>query len=163
MLIAAARNSVLNNPVLLTQLGDNFAVLEESMGDDKSGIVASFLFYNYSTDQTIAVVLLSNGSINQTIYSASEFQPAENADEIRTAISLASETMRQDGVDINGLIGTAMLAFPAISQPLDVEAQRFYSQRLLYVTFGEGDGIEPKYQALVNVSQKRVVEHGEIR
>ncbi len=163
VLIAVARNSVMSNPNVLTQLGNRFTELEASVGDAKSGTVANFLFYNYTTDQTVSVALLSNGSIDQKVYNASSYQPAENSEEISTAVSLAIEAMTDDGVDLAEFKGTAMLAFPASSESASEDRLEFYPQRLLYVTFGEGDGIEPEYQALVNLSQASVVEYGLIR
>jgi len=149
--VDAMRASVLNNPQVKQALGSNYREFEASLSDAKSDSSAAFLFYNYDENTTVEATFSNDGTVQLNTTPAATFQPAEHAEEIPQAIALARGTLVNDGYDLNGLVGTAILAFPPSNQIENAE-ESFYDQRILYVTFGLGNGELPDYSALVNLS-----------
>ncbi len=160
--LTAARSSILNNPQVRTSLGSDYREIHATLGDSKSDEVARIVFYNYATDETVEVVLASDGSVSSQIFTASVYQPTEHPQEVEDAISLAQTVLTNDSFDVSGLQGTAMLAFPPASEVVSAQ-QHFYPQRMMYVTFGPGGGELPVYTALVNLSGATVLEHGLVK
>lgn len=158
----AARSSIMNNPQVRSSLGSDYREIEASLGDSKSDLVASMIFYNYAADETIEVSLGDDGAIISEIYAASVYQPMEHPQEEEDAIALARSVLNNGGFDVSGLQPTAMLAFPSQSN-VQSNAQHFYEQRVMYVTFGPGGGELPLYTALVDLSNASVVEHGLVK
>ncbi len=158
----AAKSSILNNPQVRQSLGGDYREIAASLGDRKSDNVARVVFYNYATDETIDVALGSDGAISNDIYAASVYQPTEHPQEVEDAIALAGNVLSNDSFDISNLQGTAMLAFPP-ERDIASSQQQFYPQRMMYVTFGPGNGAMPVYTALVDLSGSRVVEHGLVK
>ena len=157
--VAAARKTVLSNPMLRSALGDDYLEFQASMGDEKDDDVATFTFYNNSSNETIEAMLTSDGAVVYEVYEASQYQPSEHPDEVEAAIALVSAALSSDGFDIDGLTGTAMLAYPPRGSLTDPTYQ-FYPQRMMYVTFGEGGGAMPVHRALVNLQTGVVSESG---
>lgn len=160
--VESARRSLMNNPDTRAALGDNFRQFDGSLGDNKGDVTASFLFYNYSNNTTVEAHLTREGSIVNNVFPASEWQPPEHADEVIEAIELSQASLVASGYEVAGLEGTAMLAFPQINQIASAE-RHYYAERVLYVTFGEGDGEVPVYSALVNLSNNTVTDSGMVR
>jgi hypothetical protein len=160
--INAARSIVMNNPAVRQVLGDDYIEFDGSLGESKSDVTASFLFFSYSSNETVEVELLRSGEVVSQTYAAFEFQPTEQAAEVERAIALADAALNSAGFATDGLTGTAMLAFPRASDDTD-NGQQFYPERVLYVTFGEGDGELPAYSALANLSTGTVSEEGLIQ
>lgn len=160
VVIAAARNAVRNNPAIRNLLGDNYREYEASTGNSKDDTVASFLFFSYDNNSTVDVKLANDGSLRHTVFASTDYQPTENQDEVAEAINLGTAALQSDGIDLTPLQGTAMLAFqPSEGNTPD---NQHYAERVLYVTFGPGNGIEPKYWALVNLSRQSVMDSGEM-
>lgn len=153
--INAARAAVLNNPSVREALGDNALEFEAGRGDVKGNVIAQFLFFRYDTATTIEAMLLRDGSVNLRSYPAAEFQPAENEEELDSAIQLARITLESGGFDTSGLMATALLTHPT---PMTMSSadQSFYEDRIYYVTFGAGDGQLPELRARVNLTQYTV-------
>ncbi len=158
----AARGSIMNNPQVRSSLGADYREIEASLSDSKSDTVASIVFYNYATDETIVVSLGDGGSVISEVSAASAYQPMEHPQEQEDAIALASSALTNGGFDVGGLQPTAMLAFPSQSN-VQSDAQHFYGQRVMYVTFGPGGGELPLYTALVDLSNANVIEHGLVK
>jgi len=156
-ILSVARRRVLNNPSVRTVLGDDYFEFTGSLGESKGDVAATFMFYSYATDETIETNLYRSGDVQHRTYPASEFQPTEHAREKQRAISLAGNALAQSGFETRGLVGTAMLAYPPATDATD-NGLRYYPQRVLYVTFGEGDGELPVYRALANLSTGEVTE-----
>lgn len=161
--VASARSSLLNNPNIQSLLGSRYAEFESTAGGLKDDFVARFVFYNYLDNTTIDVSFTSDASIEHEVFPAQQYQPSENTNEIEQAINIAAAQFESDNINLAGLTGTAMLAFPALAgqQAVTTDSQ-YYAERVLYVTFGVGDGAEPQYRALVNLSQQNVISSGEI-
>lgn len=161
--LEAARTSIMNNPATRSLLGSNYLDFGGSLSGDKSDSTAAFLFFNYTSNETIEIFLGRDGGITTDTYPAAEFQPTEHEDEVDQAIALAQTHLREAGFETEALNGTAMLAFPrAAASSLDNQ-QPFYPQRMLYVTFGPGNGELPIYTALVDVSNQLVTEAGPVQ
>jgi len=155
----AARQAVMTNPNTRALLGENFRLFNASLADPKASDTASFVFYNYSTNQTIIASLQPDGAIDNQVMAAEQFQPAEHPEEAAQAIQMADEALTAAGFNTDELIGTALLAFPPVAQ-ISNQQQHFYPQRILYVTFGPGDGELPVYSALINIGSATVIESG---
>jgi len=153
--VDAMRARVLRNPGLLQALGSDYREFEASLGQEKSASSAVFLFYNYSTNTTVEATLFADSDVRVNTQSASLFQPSEHAQEVPVAIGLGRNALLADGYQLAGLTGTAMLAFPP-SNELPDDTNTFYTQRVLYVTFGPGNGELPEFSALVNLSDSSV-------
>ncbi len=160
--IDAARSSVLNNPRLKSALGADYREFEATLGDPKLDTAASFVFYNYATDESVVAELKADGEVAYETYPAVVFQPAEHNEEVEQAIALGADSLMLAGYETSGLSGTAMLAFPPASSSTEPPG-RFYPQRMMYVTFGTGNGELPVYSALVNLGSKSVIESGVVR
>ena len=160
--VNAARAVVLQNPNVRSALGDDYIEFDGSPGDSKSNVSASFLLYSYSSDETVEVVLQRTGEVTFETYQAAEYQPSEHATEVTRAISLGRQNLVENGFEVTGLTGTAMLAFPPSSEVTNND-QQYYPQRVMYVTFGPGDGELPVYSALVNLSELTVSDSGLVK
>ncbi len=160
--IDAARGVVMNNPNIRAALGADYIEFDGSLGDNKSDITANFLFYSYTHNETVDVFLSRNGEVSHESFAAASFQPTEHATEVTTAIELGGSALTAAGFEVAGLTGTAMLAFPPASESTDLD-QQYYPQRVMYVTFGAGDGELPVYSALVNLSSETVSDSGLIK
>lgn len=161
-LISAARSAVLNNPAVRDALGEAPTEFEASLGSVKSDKTAHFLFYRYDTDTTIEVTLQRGGDVQIESYDAIDYQPTENQDEINKAIELAQASLVSGGYDISDLNPTAMMTHPTATT-MATAGQKFYPQRILYVTFGPGEGELPVYSAVVNLSNNTVTDGGPVR
>lgn len=160
--VETARRSIMNNPELIAVIGNWYGTFDASLSDSKSDDVASFVFYNYATNQTIKANLGANGAVTTIIQPASQWQPAENAQEIAQAINLARTSLEADGFALDNLEGTAMLTYPS-QDSSDEETPLFYNSRVLYVTFGSGNGAPPLYSARVDIGARTVSEEGPMR
>jgi len=131
-------------------------------GKDTEGVYARTTYYNYVSDLTIDAWIDSNDSIQYKVQPAYTTQPPENREEEAEAVRLAKADLLSKGFgDVNNLKGTAMLAFPS-EDDVAATGNGFYSQRILYATFGQGDGQVPVYKALVNLSQSTVSDSGRV-
>jgi len=153
--VEAMRSTVLRNPQVQQALGTQYREFEASLGGDKGDSSALFLFYNYDSNSTIEVAFSADSDVLINSTPASRFQPAEHALEVPLAIDLGRDALLASGHQLSGLSGTAMLAFPPANELPD-ETNTFYPERVLYVTFGPGNGALPEYSALVNLSTSNV-------
>lgn len=161
-IVNAARGRVMNNPQVREALGDDYVEFDGSLGDSKGDITASFLFFSYTGNETIEASLFRSGDVTVTAYAASEFQPTEHASEVGRAIDLAGAALTTAGYETAGLTGTAMLAFPPADDNTD-SGQQYYPDRVMYVTFGVGDGELPAYRALANLTTGEVTQAGVVQ
>ncbi len=160
--VNAARGRLMNNPAIRTALGEDYIEFDGSLGDSKGDVTASFLFFSYTANQTIEATLLRSGEVTHTAYEPQQYQPTEHASETSRAIDLAETALLGAGFETTGLTGTAMLAFPRAGDSTD-EGLQFYPERVMYVTFGQGNGELPVYSALANLSTGVVSEAGLIQ
>mgnify|MGYP006924538536 CR=1 FL=1 len=157
-----ARRAVMNHPELLAAIGNDYGTYDAAMSTSKTADVASFIFYNYDTDQTVEAMLGIDGAVSVRSQPASTWQPTENALEVEQAVSLARASLEADGHTLETLTGTAMLTYPQRNPSAD-NTPMFYDSRMLYVTFGFGDGEPPLYSARVDLSSRVISEGGAIR
>jgi len=160
--IQAARAAVMNNRGVRLALGDNFGEFDASLSDDKSEDTASFLFFNYDRNVTIEAVFEHSGNVRLIETSADQFQPGENQQEVVRAIEIAQASLESSGFSTTGLEGTAMLTHLPSSE-LMANGDGFYNERMLYVTFGEGEGALPTFSALVNLSTETATDAGLVK
>lgn len=158
-----------NHPGLKSIRGSRYASFEIEISDDvvvdakdNDVIFAQTTYYNYLSNLTIDAWIDSNDSVQYTVKPASETQPPENREEEAEAIKLAKADLLSKGFgDVTSLKGTAMLAFPSADE-VEATGKDFYSERILYATFGQGNGEVPVYKALVNLSQNTVSDSGKV-
>ncbi len=155
--VDAMRSTVLRNPQVQQALGSQYREFEASLGGDKGDSSALFLFYNYDSNTTVEVAFSADSDVQINSTPASRFQPAEHALEVPLAIDLGRNALLANGHQLNALTGTAMLAFPPVNELPD-ETNTFYPERVMYVTFGRGNGELPEYSALVNLSTANVTD-----
>ncbi len=134
---------------------------KEVAGKDSEGVYARTTYFNYVSNLTIDAWIDSNDQIQYSVEPAYTTQPPENREEEAQAVELAKADLTAKGYDVSSLIGTAMLAFPSTSE-IAQTGQNFYTERILYATFGQGNGEVPVYTALVNLSQNTVSNSGEV-
>lgn len=149
---------------LLAMTGSRYEVISSALHQVKAakGGAQSYReieIYSYSHDRLITVAIDSNGHTTSHWQAASEYQPAETADEVNRAIKLAASHLLESGVDTSGLTGTGLLAHPTRAE-YESTGLLFYSQRILYVTFGHGEGSTPLFRADVNLSTETVSNAG---
>jgi len=160
--IDAARSAVLNNPAVLSAIGENYGSFDASLSTSKSGDVATFVFFNYDTRRSVEAILGGDGAVTVQSEPASVWQPTENAVEVDRAVSLARTALEANGHSLDTLEGTAMLTYPAATSG-EPDTPDFHAERILYVTFGPGDGEPPLYSARVNVGTDMVSDGGPLR
>ncbi|MEM7259099.1 MAG: hypothetical protein AAF404_17115 [Pseudomonadota bacterium] len=151
------------NDEALALIGSRFEVIgsygQIGKGAKLSPRAREIEIYSYTYDRLITVVSDANGNTSTRWQNASDYQPAETPNEVNRAIALASEHLLQSGHDTNQLIGTALLAHPTTAQ-YESSGQLFYRQRIMYVTFGRGEGTTPLFRADVNLSNGTVSNAG---
>lgn len=135
---------------------------EEVVGKDSEDVYARTTYYNYDSNLTIDAWIDGNDTIQYSVQAGYETQPPENREEEANAVALAKTALLSQGFsDAATLKGTAMLAFPNETY-VERTGQYFYADRILYATFGQGDGEVPVYSALVNLSKNTVSDSGKI-
>ena len=157
------------SPALSTIRGNRYASFEIDIVDetkdvskDTEDIFARTTYYNYDSNLTIDAWIDANDTIQYSVNPAYTTQPPENREEEAQAIELAKAELLSMGYgDVSGLTGTAMLAFPSATE-VESTGHSFYAERVLYATFGQGNGEIPVYKALVNLSRNTVSGSGKI-
>ncbi len=142
-------------------LGERYTSFAVDILENSSDLAQSS-YFNYATNETIDVRVSNSGEVKLEKFAAHKQQPPENTEEVRKAIALAKSDLVTGGFnEVTELQGTAMLAFPKRSY-VEETGNTFFPTRKLYVTFGVGAGLEPKYSALVDLSNSTVESSGNI-
>ncbi len=139
-------------------LGDNFEQFSTHLPSAKNNPAnTSIEFYKYDSNEVITVGVSDDNTINIHRRTADRYQPPESKLEAKRAIELAALALKAQGYNQpDNLNGTALLAYPSAAEVAD-SGRQFYAERLLYVTFGPGQGKAPHFRALVNLSRDTVV------
>lgn len=161
----ASQLAALNQKVLL-HIGTDHTLLKTTVVTGKLTEQGrtEFEYFNYKTNQLKRITISGDQQKIQVSSTAAYlYQPPETRAEVAKAIRLAGLALTKQGYnDIQNLIGTALLAHPTSSE-ISANGQTFYSDRYLYVTFGEGVGRLPQYRALVNLSTDTVSNSGVVQ
>jgi len=155
---------VLSDTKIISLVGNNYAALASYAIRDKSStlIETEFEFYLYDKNEVLTVTVAANTNVptRYTSIKSHTYQPPESKEEVQKAIKMAATALSQQGfTDHNNLNGTGILAHPNASQSAQ-SGSSFFSDRKIYVTFGQGGGVLPQYRALVNLSQSVVENSG---
>ncbi len=115
-----------------------------------AGLMTRVTFFSYANNA--AVYVRMNGLRVEGTTSEQGFQPPEGRDEIKTAIALAG---RDQGLrdKLQGLTGHAILSYTP-------QGQAGYGHRVLRVTFRNGDEDVPRYFAMVDLTDQKVLSAG---
>jgi len=159
-LAAQTREAALQDAQVRSLLGARFAYitvdeLEPEKGqtlDTSAGLVTRVTFFSYANNA--AVYVRMNGLKVESSTKVDGFQPPEGREEIKAAVALAS---RDDNLanKLQGLTGRAILSYTPEGQP-------GYGHRVMRVTFRSGDEDVPRYFAMVDLTDQRVLSTGAV-
>jgi hypothetical protein len=155
------RDAALQDAQVRNLLGARFAYItvdeiEPEKGqtlDTSAGLITRVTFFSYSNNA--AVYVRMNGQKVESSTKVDGFQPPEGREEIKAAVALAS---RDDNLanKLQGLTGRAILSYTPEGQP-------GYGHRVMRVTFRNGDEDVPRYFAMVDLTDQRVLSSGAVR
>lgn len=152
------RQAALQDPRVRELLGNRFAYIstdeiepeKEQKQDASQPLATRVTFFSHANN--VAIEVRMSGTTVENVTKREEGQPPEGQDEIKAAIALAQRDQRLRG-KLQGLIGSAILASLQAGQP-------GYGHRVLDVTFTrEGEDV-PRYFALVDLTDRRVLAGG---
>ena len=152
--------AALADPRVQAALGDRFRLLEADTVETKSSMPgccpapthpSRLLFYSYAADTSVEVLLRGDRVIAVTPRPG--YQPAETDEEVREAEALARQDRRLEG-KLEGLDGHGILTQPARGWLWDDAGQ---GHRVIWVTFSKGREGRPLYGALVDLSDRKVL------
>jgi hypothetical protein len=159
-LVAELRATALQDARVRTALGERFGYItaaevepakESSRG---AGGPASVRLTFYSYTNNGAVEVLVRERVVERVNRREGYQPPEGAEEIRMAIALAERDSRlREGVQ--NMRATAIVTDRERGQP-------GYGHRVLHVSFSATDEDVPRYYALVDLTDQRIVTAGRV-
>lgn len=157
-LAVQTRQAALQDTHVRELLGTRFAYItvdeiEPEKGQTLSaggGLITRVTFFSYGNNA--AVYVRMNGLKVESATKTDGFQPPEGRDEIKAAIALAA---RDDNLrnKLQGLTGHAILSYTP-------DGQAGYGHRVMRVTFRNGDEDVPRYFAMVDLTDQRVLATG---
>ena len=144
-------------------IGSRFELLAShtSIKKSTSGESTEIELFNYDSNEVVTVTIDTANIITVKHAPASDYQPAETANESRRAIAMAADYLQNLGHDTSQLAGAALLTHPTAAQ-VTASGKPFHQHRLIYVTFGHGAGATPQYRATVDLSDQIVIEGGRL-
>lgn len=151
--------AVLNDAAIINALGNDYTVLDVNVSRDKAGnALPEVVLFSYSNNVTVLATVTRDNRVLHTVSAAEDYQFPENQEDINRSITLARAALIDQGfAGAANLNAHSMLTFP------DRNAEKaFHDVRMLYVTLGAGNGVEPDYTAWVDLTNNQVVESGPI-
>ncbi len=157
-LAAQTRDAALQDARVRELLGARFAYItvdeiEPEKGqtvNPGAGLITRVTFFSYANNA--AVYVRMNGLRVESATKEEGFQPPEGREEIKAAIALASGDNNLRG-KLQGLTGHAILSYTP-------QGQAGYGHRVLRVTFRNGDEDVPRYFAMVDLTDQKVLSAG---
>lgn len=156
------RNIAIHDAKVRGVLGRRFAYIaaaevepeKDRPGDGANERPVRLSFYSYTNN--VAVDVFMRQSAVAEVNRREGYQPPESAEEIKAAIVLAQHDSRVAPAT-RGLRATAIVTYPS-------EGQAGYGHRILHVSFTATGGEEevPKYYALVDLTDQKVVAAGRV-
>jgi hypothetical protein len=152
--------AALADPRVQAALGDRFMLAEAETVATKSSMPgccpspahpSRLTFYNYATDTSLEVLLRGERVIAVTPRPG--YQPTETEAEVAEAVALARQDRRLTG-KLEGLDGHGILTQPARGWLWDDAG---HGHRVIWVTFAKGREGRPLYGALVDLSDRKVL------
>ena len=152
------RKAALRDASVRRLLGERFAyITTDTIEPEKDrrpqpgeALQTRVTFYSYTRNTAIEVRM--KGEKVEAAEEQKRFQPPEGVEEIKAAIALAQKDRRlQD--KLQGLVGHAILAYPRKDQP-------GHGHRVLYVSFSKEEDDHPRYVALVDLTDRKVLSAG---
>jgi hypothetical protein len=153
--LEGAETLAVRAPQVRAALGDRY-VHSGTTAESKKGAPSSKLrvtYFSYTQNATVEV-LIDNGRIERLQRIApGTYQPPLTAEEVDEAVALARAALLAEGyTDATALVGYGILAFRP--EP----AGRFYDHRVAYVSFHADEDSRPQYVALVDLSDRTVLD-----
>jgi hypothetical protein len=154
------RDAALQDAQVRNLLGARFAYItvdeiEPEKGqtlDTSAGLITRVTFFSYTNNA--AVYVRMNGQRVESSTKVDGFQPPEGREEIKAAVALASRDENLAN-KLQGLTGRAILSYTPEGQP-------GYGHRVMRVTFRNGDEDVPRYFAMVDLTDQRVLSSGTV-
>lgn len=154
------RDAALQDAQVRNLLGARFAYItvdeiEPEKGqtlDTSAGLITRVTFFSYTNNA--AVYVRMNGQKVESSTRVDGFQPPEGREEIKAAVALASRDNNLAN-KLQGLTGRAILSYTPEGQP-------GYGHRVMRVTFRNGDEDVPRYFAMVDLTDQRVLSTGAV-
>jgi hypothetical protein len=155
------RNAALQDARVRAALGARFAYIsagtverdkDRAPGSNEATEVRLTFF---SHDKNVAVLVLMRGTEVRSVTPKEGYQPPEGVDEIKMASTLAARELHL-GTKLRELQSGAIAVFPSQGQP-------GYGHRVLHVTFNQSGEDLPRYFALVDLTDQKVLSGGPVR
>lgn len=152
------REAALRDARVREALGNRFSYISTDARELEKGrlreptqpLSTRVVFFSHTRNVALEVYMLGTAVENVTIREG--YDPPEGKEEIDAAVALAESDPRLRG-QLEGLTGAALVAFPQAGQP-------GYRHRVLDVTFTrEGEDL-PRYFALVDLTDQKVLVAG---
>jgi hypothetical protein len=155
---AELRQAALQNAQVRAALGERFAFITAAeVEPDKQNPQAAaaatevrLTFFSYSTN--VAVQVLMRAREVEKVERREGYQPPEGAEEIKAAIELARRDPRLREV-VQNMQATAILTYVQQDRP-------GYGHRVLHVSFSAPGDDVPRYFALVDLTEQKVLVAG---
>jgi hypothetical protein len=146
------------NAQVHTALGQRFAFITAAEADpDKQQsqsanepLPVRLTFYSYSNN--IAVEVLMRGREVASVERKEGYQPPEGAEEIKVAIEMARRDSRIRAA-VKDMSATAIVTYPEPKRP-------GYGHRILHVSFSGPNEDVPRYYALVDLTDQKILTAG---
>lgn len=157
-LAVQTRDAALQDQRVHQLLGARFAYIEvDEIEPEKDqpvnaggDLITRVTFFSYENNAAVYVRMV--GLRVESATKNDGFQPSEGSEEIKTAVALAGRDTNLRG-KLAGLTGRAILSYTP-------EGQVGFGHRVMRVTFRNGDEEFPRYFAMVDLTDQRVLSAG---
>lgn len=154
------RTTALQDAQVRTALGERFGYVAaaevESAKESARGagepLPVRLTFYSYTNNVTVEVLM--QGRTVDKVNRREGYQPPEGVEEIQTAIALADRDSRLREV-VQNMRATAIVTYREQGQP-------GYGHRVLHVSFSATGEDVPRYYALVDLTDQKIVTAGPV-
>ena len=158
---AEIRDAALQDRRVRRLLGKRFAYIstdeieprKSKRRDSTKPLATQVTFFSHTNN--VAVEVTMRGTSVRVAKRKTKDQPAEGAEEIETAVALARSERRLED-KVQNLRGDAILIIVGKDQP-------GFGHRVLHVTFSKDDEDLPRYFAMVDLIDQKVISAGAVR
>ena len=173
---ARAKTAAEQNPRLREELGERFAFFETESFQEATGVCPSMeseadqdasssgrppitrlTYFSYSRNTTIMVCM--QGEKLVSVGRRAGYQPPESDEEMTKAMKLAREDPRLSS-QVENLTGRAILIEPESGMFFGLLGDLGGGNRVLWVTFSKQGTGDPRYWAVVDLTEEKVLDAG---
>lgn len=163
--VAAFRTVAENDRGVMMQLGSRWAFIDADRIPPEGKIafgccrqttgLVRLVYYSYSQNVAVEVRVKESGVLN--VARLDGYQPPEGQQDVQRGIELAKADPRLSG-KVDELQGHGLLMQPDRGF---FRNDPGYAHRTIWITFSEGQGGDPKFWAVVDLTEDKVLEAGE--